>query len=117
MYLIFTPGELSTNIYGTGNVLENCTRRKEEINMVFSLLQSLNYNIPTRIRSQDSAWSNTRPSKPTDINGRTAMLIIANAIENKEKSVLAAISALTGGHVGWFKRAQLPPRALAFYAV
>ena len=85
--------------------------------MVFSLLQSLNYNIPTRIRSQDSAWSYTRPSKPTGIDGRTAMLIIANAIANKEKSVLAATSAPLDGHVGWFKRARLPPRVLAFYVV
>ena len=53
---------------------------------MLSLIQSLNYNIPTRIRSQDSGWSYTRPSKPTGTDGQTAMLIIANAIENKEKN-------------------------------
>ena len=43
------------------------------------------FTVPTRIRSQDSVWSYTRPSKLTGIDGRNAMLIIANAIANKEK--------------------------------
>ena len=46
--------------------------------MVFSLLRSLKYNIPTRIKSCNSVWSKPRPSKPTGIDRRTAMLIIAN---------------------------------------